>query len=204
LDITGMLGNTSTMTNLGLTTDFWIGIANLKSGTVIDDLMDDSVYYNASYYTCGIRNASIPTNVIFVDNVQSLHVGTIRELEFNLEFNYTDANPTSPFWALQNYDSFGTLLYSHFLGYVVNDLTTDVPNGGNITNGSNISYGGDWNTTVDQTILGNAADFSAMTAAFRAGGLEPGAITQDKNFTVLLEEFALNISLSLMSKSAFW
>jgi hypothetical protein len=94
------------------------------------------------------------------------------------------------FYGLQNYCSFGDLLYSYLLGSVMNLVGEG-------------SYGWNWSTTVDQTILGTAADFSAMTAAWKDGGLELGATTQNKNLTSLIEDFSLNASLSLMSNSAF-
>lgn len=133
----------------------------------------------------------------------SQQTGTIQELDFN-QSNISEVNGTenSPFCALVNYYSFGSLLYSYLLGSVAFDKLMSL----NGSNGDFTAYGGyypEWNTSIDQTILGSAADFSAIIAAFKAEGLEIDATTQNKSFTTLIEEFSLNVSLSLMSNSAF-
>jgi hypothetical protein len=192
----GMLGNTSITPNqAGILADVWIAMATPLNGTSEIDLASDvAAPYSASYYTCTLRNASVNVSITFINNVQSLQTGAVRELDFNLS-KVSDGigDDTDHVYALENYGNFGYLLYSYLVGVVF------------IENNQyeNYSSGAFWNTTIDQTILGTAMDFSAMMAAWKYDGLEPGAIAQNRNLTSLIEEFSLNASLSLMSRSAF-
>ncbi|KAF2114839.1 hypothetical protein BDV96DRAFT_86392 [Lophiotrema nucula] len=182
-----MPGNTSIGPNQpGLTADIWIALANPARGTPAYHFPT----YTASFYTCTLRNASVTTNISFVDNVQSLEASDIRGVEFSpITDTEVYGGNDSAVYALENYDSFQSSLYSFLAGVVVN-----VGNAG--------SYGWNWSTTVDQTILGTASDFADMTAAWKDGGLED-TIVQNKNLTTLIEEFSLNASWSLMSMPAF-
>ncbi|KAF2490821.1 hypothetical protein BU16DRAFT_585187 [Lophium mytilinum] len=186
----GMLGNTTITPYQGVTGDVWIAIAEPSNGTRPDDLFDGSARYDASYHTCSLRNASVPTNVTFVNNVQSIQTGTVLELELN-QSNQTDVegNASAPMYGLDNYAVFADLLYTFVEGIVLISIDGDS------------SIGWVWNTTLDQTILGTAADFSAMTALWRRGGAELGETPQNRTLTSLIEEFSLNASLSLMSMS---
>lgn len=114
-----MISDTSTMskeTEVGI--ELWIAIANPPNGT---HAYDFPAPYSASYYTCTLRNASVTTNMAFVDNVMSLQAGAIREVELS-QSNDTDVfgNASSALYGLENYDSFGFLLYNLLTGFVMN------------------------------------------------------------------------------------
>ena len=167
--------------------ELWLAIANPPNGTHGYDYPNP---YGATYYTCTMKNASVTTNVTFVDNIQSLQAINVKEVDMAKLSPDQSASceEKSPDWALWNYQMYGTLLYDLLSGIVLN---IGYPEDGN--------YGWNWTTTVDQTILGTAEDFSIMTAAWKDGGLEDSAATQRKNLAMLIEEFSLNASLSLMA-----
>jgi hypothetical protein len=163
----GTGGNTSA-TNSALW-DFWIVI--LESN-------------NTSYYTCGIQNASIPTNITFVNNVLDLQTGSIRILE-------VVQNITDDYWSLLAYNSFGFALSSFLFDCVAN---FDVLPG---------SWGSSKNGTLDTTVFGTASDYYNVSYVWDAINMNPtqGIVSQSKNLVTLIEEVALNASLSLMSNS---
>lgn len=190
----GLYGNTSiTPHQPGFPADLWITIINAPIGTTIDDLDNfiNPTQFSASFYTCSLRNASIDVDFTFVDNVQSLHIAAIHELEFDQsDTRDVKGNDSSPIYAFENYSSFISLLYGQLLGTVS-------------IGGNNESFGWTWHTNIDRTIFGTAADFSAMMDAWKDGGIERGAVVQDKNLTTLIEEFSVNASLNLGSRSTF-
>jgi len=181
--------------------DLWIAIANPPKGIIMDNLFygpDDpyhdhpeQVMYNASYFTCTLRNASVPLNMTFVNNVQNLQVDTSNISDHPLSFGA---------YGGETYQSFVQLLQSYILGYAVWFL--DYQHSGSLPSPSNV-----WNTSIQNTIFGTAADFAIVTSGWQNDGhrlLEVGAKIQDgKNLTMLIEELALNASLSLMSNSVF-
>ena len=203
----GMLGNTTMVPNGTLPGDLWIAIANVPNGTTNDNLVFTAlnrtdtefpaIKWDVSYFTCSLWNVSVPTNVTFVDNVQSLQAGPVRMLDFFIggeEPEYVQETDV----ALETYNAFGSVLYGYLLGYVANFIE--------VGDSSSGSGSGVWNTTIDDTILGTAADFSAITMAWQLRGYrfyELGATVQKKNLTTLIEDLSLNASLSLMSNPIF-
>jgi hypothetical protein len=200
----GYFGTLANTTFHAVIPDLWIAIANPPNGTIMDNLIyppDDpyrdnhppQAVYNASYYTCSVLNASVPTNVSFVNNDQNLQIGPISILDYSSDQHNN--------LALETYLSFAQLLQSYLLGYAVYamDTTRDDP------------YAGlklDWNTSIQDTVLGTAADFAAVIRAWQWDGHRMNEIGQtvqnNKNLTTLIEEFSLNASLSLMSNPVFW
>ncbi|KAM3069612.1 hypothetical protein ACMFMF_008826 [Clarireedia jacksonii] len=183
--------------------DLWIAIANPPNGTIMDNLIyppDDpyrdnhppQAVYNVSYYTCSVLNASVPTNVSFVNNDQSLQIGPISILDYSSD---PDNLP-----ALETYSSFAQLLQGYLLGYAVSLMNID-------SNGAMGVVRQDWNTSIQDTVLGTAADFAAVIRAWQRDGHRMNEIGQtvqnNKNLTTLIEEFSLNASLSLMSNPIF-
>ena len=163
----GTYGNTSA-TNSALW-DFWIVI--LESN-------------NSSYFTCGIWNASVPTNVTFVNNVLNLQTGSIRILDV-VQNIYDD------YWPLLAYNSFGFALTNFLVDCVANFGLSP----------------GDWgaskNGTLDTTVFGTASDYYNVSFVWDTINMNPpqGIVPQSKNLVTLIEEVALNASLSLMSNS---
>ena len=194
-----MLGNTSMDPDDHTPGDLWIAIADPPNGTMIGGR--NIVQYNASYFTCSLQNASIPTTITFVGNVQSLQTGQIQLRDFQPD-QFTS---TGVYGGLPSYQSFAKALYSHLMGSVV-DVFVDV--GVDYFNESgSYSQDGIWTTTIDQTVLGTAADFFAMSMAwyFESQNFASmvDVIPQAKNLTTLIEDLSLNASLSLMSISVF-
>jgi hypothetical protein len=161
--------------------------------TLIETTTRPRRFINASYYTCSVLNASVPTNVSFVNNEQSLQIGPISILDYS-------SDPDNSL-ALETYSSFAQLLQRYLLGYAVYIMDTT----------RNDPFGGiheDSNTSIQDTVLGTAADFAAVIRAWQIDGHRMNEIGQtvqnNKNLTTLIEEFSLNASLSLMSNPIFW
>lgn len=172
----------------------WIAIADPPNGL---SLLNATAPYSASYYTCTIRNASVTTNVAFMNNIQSLQASAIEEME--LSHNYSDSvsgNESSALYAVENYDSFGSTLYTQLSGFVMDYQELN-------PQGNYKGYSWNWSTSVDATTFGTAADFSRMTASWKDQGLPPDVTVQSKNLTTLIEELSLNASWSLMSMPSF-
>lgn len=177
-----MLGDRTVMAN---ELELWIAIANPPIGAKI---FDYPAPYSASYYTCALRNASVTTEIDFVDNVQSLQATDIQVTRLSQSDNMTiRGNDSSGDYAIENYHSYGYLLYNLLSGFVMNE------------GAEKSHYGWNWTTTLDQTIFGTASDFSVMMDAWKDGGVEEDSATKEKNLITMIEEFSLNASWSLMS-----
>ncbi|PVH94820.1 hypothetical protein DM02DRAFT_675910 [Periconia macrospinosa] len=61
----------------------------------------------------------------------------------------------------------------------------------------------DANNTIEQTVFGTAKDFANMTATWGAYATVDNSTIQEKNLTLLIEEFSMNASLSLMTQPSF-
>lgn len=192
----GLYGNTSITTHAsGVPADLWIAIIDAPSGTTVSDPADsmNPTQFSGSFYTCSLRNASIDVKITFVNNVQSLHVFAVNELEFDpTDPDEVRGDDDSPLFALENYYSFGQQLYGQLLGTV---SVGGIPNR---------NFGWTWTTNIDQATFGSAANFATMMNAWKDGGIEPGYIVQPhKNLTTFIEEFSVNAFLSLMSRRSF-
>lgn len=185
-------GNTSVLTSVipeypwavDVLPDYWIAIANPPKDTNVTEFGDIPGPYNVSYYTCTPQNASVTTNVAFVDNVQTLRAVDIQDLNFSRESV-----------TLANYAWFTSSLYTVLDGFMMTYHPVGPGTG---------AYSEHWNTTVDETILGMAHDFWQMDTAWRhPDSLESEAEIQNKSFVTLFEDFALNASWSLMGMQAF-
>ncbi|KAF2020993.1 hypothetical protein BU24DRAFT_416675 [Aaosphaeria arxii CBS 175.79] len=158
--------------------------------------------YNADYYTCTLRNASVITNVTFVNGVQTLQANAIHDLEF-----VTDGVDGEIAWgstsddadhALSNYRSFFMSLHTLLDGLVTSaELRQPGPH---LFTEQHVMK---WETRLDQTVLGAASDFSKVNAAWKLGGAEADLVAQDKSLITLIEEISLNASWSLMSMPRF-
>jgi hypothetical protein len=183
-----MLGNTSYIGTgeIKIKSDLWVAIANGP---------------DTSFFTCTIQNASIPTDITFVNSIPSLQAGQMSKIDMIQDGEGEDGYFSDSAVA---YHGFGTILFNHLLGSI---LMAD-------------EYAF-WNTTVDQTVFANAADVYAIslewydnenndfaaTIDLNATGWTPqmlGLTPQNKNLSALIEEVALNASLSLLSNAAFW
>jgi hypothetical protein len=169
--------------------ELWIAMGHSREGkkTVHHPEPDD-----ARYYRYGIRNASITTKVAFLGNAQLLHASSIEETDFTLHSGILEEGRDSVLFAEDNYDSFASILLSILEGFV---LKTEWEMPG--------IRGWNWTTSVDQTVLGTAKDFSVITEHWKHQGLELSETVQDKNLTTLIEEFSLNASWSLMGLPGF-
>jgi hypothetical protein len=102
-----------------LASDFWIAIPNPPdSGSHrLPVSSANPVQYNAGYLTCSLRDASISTNITFVDNAQSLQTGLVRIPEFVV----LDSIPPvilGDVRAIAKYKAFQNLVCGYLLGYV--------------------------------------------------------------------------------------
>jgi hypothetical protein len=167
----GTYGNTTT-TNSSLY-DFWIAIADLP------------LSMNISYFTCSIWNASIPTNITFINNVLNLQTGSTRILDI------AESTDSKYYWLLQVYDSFGRAYFEFLADCIANfQLSPD-------------TWGASKNGTLDTTVFGTASDYFEVSFVWDNVSVYPpqGIVPQSKNLATLIEDVALNASLSLMSNS---
>jgi len=152
--------------------------------------MNDNL--TASYYTCKPYNTSIATTISYMNN-QVITSTVVHEKEFT--------NPgIAPSYRQQNYCIFYDAWYNRIKGlmYIARVY---------FTNG----YSGDqiWQSHIDQTIFSTAADFSGMSARWRKISnddhrlVKLNYVTQEKILIALIEEFALNATLALMSIPSF-
>jgi hypothetical protein len=167
----------------------WIAIANTstsRSGEI------PQFAYNVDYYNCSLFNATVTTKLAFVNDIQSLQVINVEEMDELPDWNSTAAHLNiSRINALQKYNTFARYLFSRLDGLVFR--TTDI-----YATHVNTTT---WNTVVDQTIFAQAKDFSDMAANYFIGLVDQRDLEaiSDKNLITMFEDFALNASLALMS-----
>jgi hypothetical protein len=143
---------------------------------------------SSSYFTCGIWKASVPTNVTFVNNVLNLQTGSTRILDFEQDDR----------WSMLAYQYFGDTFFNFLVDCVANfEVAPD-------------AWAGLKNRTLDPTVFGTALDYFNVSFVWNAAGSLPqgivpqGIVPQSKKLITLIEDVALNASLSLMSNSFAW
>jgi hypothetical protein len=175
-------GNVTYINAFPYRTEYWIALANPPNGTRVETPQNIARLDDAKYYTCTMWNASVTTDVVFVNSAQTLRARAVQYL------NYSE--DTASIYAAENYMKFADLMYNFLHGFVVN---TSYSNRWMTT----------WETSVDGTIFGTANDFSRVSLAYRVTDNVLDLYTQNRSFIELIEEFSLNASWGLMSMDDF-
>jgi hypothetical protein len=150
-----------------------------------DDMLPNT--QGVSYYTCSVHNASVAIDFTFVNNTPSLQIIDVMELAALPSWNTSD-EANGRFDPLMNYRYFANTLYTHLKGLVAQSAR-----------GSLI-----WDTYMDQEIFRDSKDFSGMSEKWGSGFMEPDPdAPPERDLITMIEEFAFNASLGLMSVSAF-
>jgi hypothetical protein len=184
--------------HLDSSTDLWMAMAHPPPGYLGDAEVAKSIQYEVSYSTCSLQNASISTNITFINNVPSIYTGPPRFLDFSP--NGSTVSCGLMLCGMSAYEVFAKSIFAPLIGSV------DIING---IDPLNTNYTETiWNTSIDRTIYGDAMDFLAVQNMWE----EPlkdwpqGNTTmtpQSKNLTAFIEQISLNASLSLMSNPVF-
>jgi hypothetical protein len=134
----------------------------------------------------------VATEFTFVNNAQSLQIIDVMELAALPSWNTSD-EANERFDPLMNYRYFAKTLYTHLKGLVAQSV---------IMNGKSVALIRD--TYMDQEIFRDSKDYSGIWEDWGPGlsQVDPDA-PPEKDLITMIEEFAFNASLGLMSVSAF-
>lgn len=178
--------------------EIWIAIANPPEEIMHAPKLEGTIPmttswsspYTASYYTCRLRNASVDTTISFTNNVQSVKTSILHEEDLRAPFD-DDLFAISSF---NRYLSWFGLIYDQLDGFTMVSAIPPPREEGHQEWASSLL-----NSSTSNGILGTAKDYAAMNDAWSPQIRFPDPSIQDKNLTTLIEEFALNASLSLMA-----
>lgn len=174
--------------NTDMDTELWISVAASKSrsnGTLVSHLTSP---YSRSYFTCAARNASMTVEVSFLNGAHSLRVSDLIETEYCMTCEMTDSRERSKAFAVRNYNLLALEVMSLVSGWITTPVLPQWP----LDN----LYFRYWR--------GKSHYINVAAKIYRASAESgPSKYSGDKNLTTLIEEFSLNVSLSLMALPGF-
>jgi len=164
---------------------FWFAITNPSNGSIFTPVKPNS--FNTSYYSCGLRNASVATHVSFLNNLQTLQAKDIQYFEFPGMNGNGSSRSDDVEYVMSKYRKHMEPIFK-----IIESSVHRHQKSGQYTN-----------TNIENTIFGTASDFTKMETEWMripGGGFKNIEFTpQNKTLATLIEDFSLNKSWALMA-----